>query len=140
MSLLHEKLVGSSVEVLMVDEEFFDLARDATSQEALELTAGAYLKAKQLCVMLKKCEEREEDELVKAESAMEKAQHLDCDEVTDYIAEERAIDDKLSAFVHNIQENAASSVRPGVVRSRGVGGVECGGASPRSGFITSHFF
>ena len=88
MSLLHEKLVGSSVEVLMVDEEFFDLARDATSQEALELTAGAYLKAKQLCVMLKKCEEREEDELVKAESAMEKAQHFDCDEVCRYIAEQ----------------------------------------------------
>ena len=92
MSLLHEKLVGSSVEVLMVDEEFFDLARDATEpfapQEALELTAGAYLKAKQLCVKLKKCEEREEDELVKAESAMEKAQHFDCDEVCNYIAEQ----------------------------------------------------
>jgi len=72
----------------MVDEAFYELATAARTSASLKLTAGAFLKAQELCVKLLKREEREEDELVKAESAMEKAQHLDCDEVTDYIAEQ----------------------------------------------------
>ena len=113
-SLLEAKLLGSSVEDLMVDEAFYELATAARTSASLKLTAGAFLKAQELCVKLLKREEREEDELVKAESAMEKAQHLDCDEVTDYIAEQMVNHE----FALKALQEKSACVKPFVTRLR----------------------
>ena len=85
---LEEKLLGASVEVLMADEVFYELATVANAQGSLELTDAAYEKAEKLRNELAEREEREELLLEQAEAAMEKAQHWKCDEVIDYIAEE----------------------------------------------------
>ena len=58
---LEEKLLGASVEVLMADEVFYELATVANAQGSLELTDAAYEKAEKLKYELAEREEREEE-------------------------------------------------------------------------------